>query len=71
MPTDREGPVLVTPEPYLSCDGCKHIRFGEMTGQPYCVQEDVLRTHGVKGDIERGTLATPPWCPLLPKETGE
>lgn len=68
--TDRSGPTLVTPEPYLSCRGCKHYRsavYWEHGEQPYCMSEGRdLTNHSICND-----LLTPPWCPLLPKSEGD
>lgn len=64
---DREGPVLVTPEPYYNCIGCKHLKVGSM--YPRALAK-CLATNGVSmllDDYPR----TPAWCPLLPKETGD
>jgi len=65
---DREGPTLVTPEPFYTCDGCKYLaekkRLTSIFNR-YC--------NHVDGDapICCGHAQTPDWCPLLNEVKGE
>lgn len=68
MPTDREGPLLVTPpapKPYYSCEGCYHKTAVYYIGI-YCSHPNHLHARSLQF-----YPVTPTWCPLLPKETGK
>lgn len=57
---DREGPTLVTPDPYYVCKGCPHLRIDRnnyVCGNP----KSPFVLIGMTDDM-------PGWCPLLPRE---
>lgn len=62
--SSRLGPVLVTPEPYWSCEGCRHRCYDLMPNGAFTYQRWYCRLE--QRELDRFNL-TPAWCPLLPK----
>ncbi len=72
---DRSGPVLVTPEPWMSrgelcCNGCLHLARTFANGVCFnrCEHPETDET---TIDWSKGNVRTPQWCPLLPKGQSE
>lgn len=75
MPS-REGPTLVTPDPYYVCNGCPYLKmiapanWGSDSHKVVCKRRGMGKNPPIMWTQLPGSVhvRTPPWCPLLPKE---
>ena len=61
---DRDGPKLVTPEPYYTCEGCPMLHK-EHNGWGFPLLTCVAGANP-RRISSRSVIVTPEWCPLLP-----